>query len=108
MVTAAYDRLTARFARIATVGEAIAMLGWDASVLMDGFQRGVRAADVEPIFADYATFLADALPRAEAIQAARGKGVPLQGPFPVGLQEALCRRLSAAAGLDYSHARLDR
>ena len=232
MVTAAYDRLTARFARIATVGEAIAMLGWDASVmmppggaaargdqlavlsglvhemttapaladdlagaeqappeepwaaanlrlmrhrylqsvalpsdlvearsransaceaiwrqarpasdfasvrgaleevvrltreagvalgeafrmspydaLMDGFQRGVRAADVEPIFADYATFLADALPRAEAIQAARGQGVPLQGPFPVGLQEALCRRLSAAAGLDYSHARLDR
>ena len=34
MVTAAYDRLTARFARIATVGEAIAMLGWDASVMM--------------------------------------------------------------------------
>src|ERR1700712_442754 len=31
---AAYDRLTARFARIATVGEAGAMLGWDAAVMM--------------------------------------------------------------------------
>jgi carboxypeptidase Taq len=88
------------------LGEAFRMSPYDA--LMDGFQRGVRAADVEPIFSDYAAFLADALPQAEAIQAARGVGRPLQGPFPVGVQEALCQRLSAAAGLDYSHARLDR
>jgi carboxypeptidase Taq len=88
------------------LGEAFELSPYDA--LMDGFQRGVRAADVEPIFADYAHFLADALPQAEAIQAARGPGRQLQGPFPVDVQEALCRRLSAAAGLDYSHARLDR
>ena len=88
------------------LGEAFQMSPYDA--LMDGFQRGVRAADVEPIFADYEAFLADALPRAEAIQAARGLGRPIQGLFPVGVQEALCQRLSAAAGLDYSHARLDR
>ena len=88
------------------LGEAFQMSPYDA--LMDGFQRGVRAADVEPIFADYEAFLADALPRAEAIQVARGLGRPLQGLFPVGVQEALCQRLSAAAGLDYSHARLDR
>ena len=30
----AYERLTTRFARIATVGEASAMLGWDASAMM--------------------------------------------------------------------------
>ena len=88
------------------LGEAFRMSPYDA--LMDGFQRGVRSADVEPIFSDYAAFLADALPRAEEMQAARGAGRPLQGPFPVDVQEALCRRLSEAAGLDYSHARLDR
>ena len=97
-----------RLTREASValGEAFEMSPYDA--LMDGFQRGVRAADVEPIFSNYADFLATALPKAEAIQAANGPGRPLQGPFPVAVQEALCQRLSAAAGLDYNHARLDR
>jgi carboxypeptidase Taq len=88
------------------LGEAFGMTPYDA--LMDGFQRGIGVADVEPIFREYEAFLADALPRAEAIQAARGQALPLPGPFPVAVQEALCQRLSAAAGLDYSHARLDR
>jgi carboxypeptidase Taq len=30
----AYDRLTARFARIATIGECAAVLGWDSAVIM--------------------------------------------------------------------------
>jgi carboxypeptidase Taq len=30
----AYDRLTARFARIATINEASAMLSWDAAAMM--------------------------------------------------------------------------
>jgi carboxypeptidase Taq len=88
------------------LGEAFRMTPYDA--LMDGFQRGIGVADVAPIFGDYETFLADALPRAEAIQAARGAAKPLAGPFSIDVQEALCRRLSAAAGLDYTHARLDR
>ncbi len=97
-----------RLTREASValGEAFRMSPYDA--LMDGFQPGIRSADVEPVFSAYEVFLADALPQAEAIQAARGPGRPLIGSFPVGVQEALCRRLSAAAGLDYSHARLDR
>jgi carboxypeptidase Taq len=97
-----------RLTREASValGEAFSLSPYDA--LMDGYQRGIGVADVEPIFTEYEAFLADALPRAEAIQAARGAAKPLQGPFPVEVQEALCRRLSAAAGLDYSHARLDR
>ena len=33
---AAYQRLEARFARIATIGEAAAMLGWDAAAVMHG------------------------------------------------------------------------
>jgi carboxypeptidase Taq len=97
-----------RLTREASValGEAFGLSPYDA--LMDGYQRGIGVADVEPIFTEYETFLADALPRAEAIQAARAAAKPLAGPFPIEVQEALCRRLSAAAGLDYGHARLDR
>jgi carboxypeptidase Taq len=76
--------------------------------LMDQYQRGIGAADVAPIFADYEAFLRDALPRAEALQASRPIPVRPAGPFPADAQEALCRRLSQAAGLDYAHARLDR
>ncbi|GAB0116522.1 carboxypeptidase M32 [Acidisoma sp. 7E03] len=90
----------------AALGQAFGMTPYDA--LMDLYQRGINAADVEPIFSAYEVFLADALPRAEALQAAQGSARPLPGPFPTEVQEALCRRLSAAAGLDYNHARLDR
>src|ERR1700744_562173 len=37
--------------------------------LMDDFQAGVTAADVEPVFARYSTFLAEVLPQVEARQA---------------------------------------
>ena len=43
----AYDRLTARFARIATIGEASAVLGWDAAAMMPpggGAARGDQLA----------------------------------------------------------------
>jgi len=87
------------------LSEALGMDPYDA--LMDGFQRGVTAADVEPVFAAYEAFLADALPRAEAIQAARPPAISLPGPFPVEMQRRLCRTLSERVGLDYDHARLD-
>lgn len=76
--------------------------------LMDGYQRGIGAADVEPIFAAYEDFLRDALPRAEERQARQPAPVEPQGPFAVAVQEALCREMSERAGLDYAHARLDR
>ena len=76
--------------------------------LMDGNQRGVRVADVAPVFAAYETFLARALPEAEARQARAPAPVRPQGPFPIEAQEALCRRLSERLGLDFNHARLDR
>jgi carboxypeptidase Taq len=76
--------------------------------LMDGFQSGIGAADVAPVFARYQAFLQDALPEAEARQAARPAPVRPAGPFPAAVQEALCRRMSARIGLDYDHARLDR
>jgi carboxypeptidase Taq len=89
----------------AALSNATGLSPYDA--LMDGYQRGIRAADVEPIFAAYERFLADALPRAEAIQAARPAPLPLAGPFPLAAQQALCREMAERVGLDFAHARLD-
>ena len=76
--------------------------------LMDGFQRGVRAGDVVPVFADYQAFLSTALPQAEERQARRVAPQRPHGPFPTAVQETLCRRLSERLGLDFAYARLDR
>ncbi|MCW8085752.1 carboxypeptidase M32 [Sabulicella glaciei] len=75
--------------------------------LMDSFQRGVTAAEVEPVFEAYAAWLAEALPRAEDIQARQGEPLPLRGPFPAAAQRELCRSLSLRLGLEESHSRLD-
>jgi carboxypeptidase Taq len=96
--------LTRQYA--AALAPALGLSQYDA--LMDGFQRGIGAADVGPVFDAYRAFLADALPRAEARQAGRPAPTRPQGPFSPEAQEALCRRLSAAAGLEADHSRLDR
>jgi carboxypeptidase Taq len=75
--------------------------------LMDGFQPGITAADVEPVFARYAAFLETALPQVEARQAALPDPTPLAGSFPIPLQNEFCQMLSARVGLDFGHARLD-
>ena len=85
---------------------ALGLSPYDA--LMDGFQRGVTAEDVEPVFDRYERWMRDALPRAEAIQARAGAPVPLAGVFPADRQEGLCRHLAARAGLEPEHFRLDR
>jgi carboxypeptidase Taq len=89
----------------AALSAATGLSPYDA--LMEGYQRGITAADVEPIFAAYEAFLAEALPRAEALQAQRPRPVPLPGPFPVSAQQALCRGMAERVGLDFTHARLD-
>jgi carboxypeptidase Taq len=90
----------------AALAPALGLSPYDA--LMDGYQPGIASADVAPVFAQYEAFLHDALPEAEARQAAAGAPRLLPGKFPADTQEALCRRLSARAGLDFTHARLDR
>jgi carboxypeptidase Taq len=76
--------------------------------LMDGFQRGMRVADIAPVFAEYEAFLRRALPQAEERQARTPSPVRPTGPFPVAVQEVLCRHISERLGLDFNHARLDR
>jgi len=85
---------------------ALGLTPYDA--LMDGFQRGIGAADVAPIFSGYEGFLVHALPAAEERQARLPPPIRPAGPFPAAAQEVLCRQLSARIGLDYDHARLDR
>jgi carboxypeptidase Taq len=75
--------------------------------LMEGYQRGVTAAEIEPIFAAYEAWLRGALPRAEELQARRGAPLPLPGPFPAEKQRALCREMSLRLGLEERHSRLD-
>jgi carboxypeptidase Taq len=88
------------------LGAALGLAPYDA--LMDGYQRGIGAADVAPIFSAYERFLEDALPRAEAVAAKRPTPRQPAGPFPVTDQEAFCRRIAERAGLAFDHARLDR
>ncbi len=90
----------------AALAPALGLTPYDA--LMDGFQRGVRATDVAPVFANYEAFLGWALPQAEERQARASAPARPAGPFPAETQEALCRRLAGRAGLDWAHARLDR
>ena len=90
----------------AALGPALGLSPYDA--LMDGYQRGVGSAEATRIFDRYEAFLADALPEAEARQAAAPVAVPLEGVFPAERQEGLCRHLAHRAGLESEHARLDR
>jgi carboxypeptidase Taq len=88
------------------LGEKLGLAPYDA--LMSQYQRGISAADATAIFARYETFLKDALPRAEELQAGRQHEELPPGPYPEAVQEALARKLAAAAGLKFSAARLDR
>lgn len=90
----------------AALAPALGLSPYDA--LMDGFQRGIGAADVSPIFSDYEAFLARALPEALEIQARRPEPIRPAGPFPAAAQERLCRSMAERAGLDFDFARLDR
>ncbi len=85
---------------------ALGLSPYDA--LMDGYQRGIGAAEATEIFSRYESFLAKALPEAEERQAHMPAAVPLTGVFPADRQEGLCRHLAHRAGLDFDHARLDR
>jgi carboxypeptidase Taq len=90
----------------AALAPALGLSPYDA--LMDGYQRGIGASDVASIFGAYEQFLTDNLPLAEERQAKRQAPLRPTGPFPIELQETLCRRIAARIGLDFDHARLDR
>lgn len=89
----------------AALSDAFGLTPYDA--LMDGYQQGVGAGDVAPIFAAYEDFLSTALPEAERLQARQPAAIRPAGLFPIATQEVLCRDISSRLGLDFDHARLD-
>ena len=89
----------------AAKAEAIGASPYDA--LLDGFEPGARAAEIDAVFADLAAFLPDFLAAVLDHQARRPKPLALEGPFPVKAQRALGLRLMAAIGFDFDHGRLD-
>jgi carboxypeptidase Taq len=89
----------------AVLASALGLSPYDA--LMDGYQPGIGADDVAPIFSAYEEFLSTALPEVEARQAGQPAPIRPPGPFPVTAQEALCRDIAQRLGLDFDHARLD-
>jgi carboxypeptidase Taq len=90
----------------AALSPALGLSPYDA--LMDGFQPGIVAAEIEPVFAALLQFIGEVLPLIEARQAANPPPPGRAGPYPADAQETLCRHVAAQAGLDFDHARLDR
>ena len=74
--------------------------------LMDRFEPGVRATDIDRIFGDVRSWLPDLVARARAKQADEAVLVP-QGPFPVAAQRALNREVMGLLGFDFEAGRLD-
>jgi carboxypeptidase Taq len=88
------------------LGARLDLSAYDA--LACAYQRGTRAARIEPIFARYEAFLRDALPRAEERARTRPAQALPEGPYAAAVQESLCRRIAQDIGLDFARARLDR
>lgn len=100
---AAVLRLTRESAQ--ALSSTLGLRPYDA--LMDGYQQGIGADDVAPVFAAYEAFLSQTLPEVEANQARSPEPMRPLGPFPISAQEVLCRDLARRVGLDFDHARLD-
>jgi len=74
--------------------------------LLDQFEPGGRAAEIDVIFADLAAYLPGAIDRALLHQAANPAVEP-KGPFPVERQRALSLALMRRIGFPFEQGRLD-
>ena len=75
--------------------------------LLDEWEPGGRAADIEPVFDHLAKVLPPLRARVLERQAQTGAPVRLAGPFPVERQKALGLAVMNALGFDFTHGRLD-
>jgi carboxypeptidase Taq len=75
--------------------------------LLDEYEPGGRAAEIDVVFDDLAAFLPGFRARVLEHQARQGAPVKPAGPFPVEKQRALGERLMRALGFDFDHGRLD-
>lgn len=74
--------------------------------LMDRFEPGVRAADIDRIFGDVKQWLPDLMTRAQVKQRDERVIAPI-GPFPVATQRAMSLAVMKLLGFDFDAGRLD-
>jgi carboxypeptidase Taq len=91
------------------VGQAkAAALGLDLyDALLDEWEPGGRAADIDMLFDDLARFLPGFIDAVIARQAKATPAIAPRGPFPADQQRALATQLMARVGFDFAHGRLD-
>ncbi len=85
--------------------EALGIDPYDA--LLDEFDPGARASDIDPLFDGLEDFLPDFRAKVQEAQAAGPQPEPLAGSFPVSDQRALAERLMHQLGFDFEFGRLD-
>jgi len=89
----------------ARIGEAIDLDPYDA--LLDAYEPGGRAADIDPVLDDLAAFLPDFLNDVLEHQASSPPALMPEGPFPEETQRALGMKFMDVLGFDFERGRLD-
>lgn len=89
----------------ATKAEALGLTPYDA--LLDEYEPGGRAAEIDRIFAELEAFLPDFLGEVREHQRRQPPALMPDGPFPIERQRALAVRLMERLGFDFDHGRLD-
>ena len=84
------------------LADALSCPAYDA--LLDGYEPGLRRADIDPVFEELGAALPALIDRAIAHQPARS---PIACSFSVQRQERLGKALMAALGFDFQRGRLD-
>jgi carboxypeptidase Taq len=74
--------------------------------LMDRFEPGMRSEQVGRVFGAVRQWLPSLIDRVVERQS-RQPPIEPQGPFPIAKQQALCQRVVAMLGFDFSAGRLD-
>jgi carboxypeptidase Taq len=75
--------------------------------LLDQYEPGARAAEIDRIFGALAGFLPELIGRVLEHQASQPAPLPFTGPFPIAAQQALGHTLMAALGFEFQRGRLD-
>jgi carboxypeptidase Taq len=75
--------------------------------LLDEYEPDGRAADIDALFADLASFLPDFLPQVLERQRQAPQPAEPKGPFPIEAQQAMALRLMRSLGFEFDHGRLD-
>lgn len=75
--------------------------------LLDQYDPGTRAEEVDHIFGDLSEFLPGFIARATDHQARRAAPLPIRGTFPARQQKALGARMMEKLGFDFTRGRLD-